>query len=103
MKKILSKNQIRKELDKQISNYLESGNSVSKIPKGVGSMHIDEKKISWKSSEKKKNWKYLNDIVNKLEQRKEKKINKPIKKKTPQRKLLYDDFGEPLRWIWTDD
>ncbi len=20
----------------------------------------------------------------------------------PQRKLLYDDFGEPLRWVWQD-
>ena len=44
MKKKPTKSEIRKELDEQISKFLESGNTVNKIPKGLGSDHIDEKK-----------------------------------------------------------
>ena len=103
MKKIRTKSQIRKELDEQVSKYLKNGNSVNKIPKGLGSDHVDEKKISWNSGNKKEDWTYLNDIVDNLEKRKKQKSKKTIKKKKPKRKLIYDDFGEPLRWIWVDE
>ncbi len=103
MKKIRTKSQLRKELDEQVSKYLEDGNSVNKIPKGLGSDQVDEKKISWNSGNKKEDWTYLNDIVDNLEKRKKQKSEKNIKKKKPKRKLIYDDFGEPLRWIWVDE
>ena len=103
MKKKPTKSEIRKELDEQISKFLESGNTVNKIPKGLGSDHIDEKKISWSPSEKKEDWTYLNDIVDNLEHRKKQKKERPTKKIKPRKILIYDDFGEPLRWIWTDE
>jgi hypothetical protein len=29
-------------------------------------------------------------------------VKKP-KKRQPKKKMIYDDFGEPLRWEWVDE
>jgi hypothetical protein len=43
-------------------------------------------------------------VVSALDSRKKKKTpSKPIKaSKRPKKKLIYDDFGEPVREVWTD-
>ena len=52
---------------------------------------------------KKTEWTFLPEVVDKLEKRRQEKPNTPVKKSRPKRKLIYDDFGEPLRWVWVDD
>lgn len=48
---------------------------------------------------------YLNDVVAALDERKKKKHDKPAAapKKRPKKKIIYDDFGEPLREVWVDE
>lgn len=47
----------------------------------------------------------LNHVVAAIQQKKQQKSptsnNKPNKK--PRKKIIYDDFGEPLRWVWEDE
>ena len=45
------------------------------------------------------------DVVNALDSRKKKKTPpKPIKvSKRPKKKIIYDDFGEAVREVWTDE
>ncbi|MDB4309084.1 hypothetical protein N9913_02120 [Porticoccaceae bacterium] len=44
-------------------------------------------------------------MVSALDSRKKKKTPpKPVKvSKRPKKKLIYDDFGEPVREVWTDE
>lgn len=48
---------------------------------------------------------YVNDVVSALDSRKKKKTSHAIKKATkrPAKKIIYDDFGEPLREVWVED
>ena len=52
-----------------------------------------------------KNRTYVNDMVAKIDERKRKGIKKPPAKvtKRPKKKIIYDDFGEPLREVWVDE
>ncbi|MBR9805007.1 hypothetical protein GYB62_00630 [bacterium] len=46
---------------------------------------------------------YVNDVVETLEQRRHAKpVKAPTASKKGRKKLIYDDFGEPLRWVWSD-
>lgn len=48
---------------------------------------------------------YVNDAVSALDSRKKSKKSGPVKKpsKGPQKKIIYDDFGEPLREVWSEE
>jgi hypothetical protein len=47
---------------------------------------------------------YINDVISALDRRKNKKpllnSSKPINR--PKKKIIYDDFGEPIREVWSD-
>lgn len=43
----------------------------------------------------------LSQVVATIDARKH-KPRRPRLTARPQRKLIYDDFGEPLRWVWQD-
>ena len=48
----------------------------------------------------------LNDQeLAKIDERKRKGVKEPSAKviKRPKKKIIYDDFGEPLREVWVDD
>ena len=47
---------------------------------------------------------YVNDVVASLDSRKKKSTVSPTKKPAtrPKKKIIYDDFGEPIREIWID-
>jgi hypothetical protein len=86
IKKQITKTEQRDEIQRQTQKFLKHGQQVKEIPKGVSSR--DEAagplpKTSWhmeKSDSK-----------------------RPAQPKKPKRKLIYDDFGEPLRWVWVDE
>jgi hypothetical protein len=37
------------------------------------------------------------------ERRNAKPATKPTTKPRTKKKIIYDDFGEPLRWIWVEE
>jgi hypothetical protein len=45
---------------------------------------------------------YVPEVVAALEARKQKPAVSKAKPRRPRKKLIYDDFGEPLRWEWVD-
>ena len=106
MKLPKSKTQIRSELAKEVEDYLHSGGSVKTIPSGVSGNELNKNIFSQKSSfEPKQDRTPLNEVVMALESRKaskNKKAGNKFKSKKPRKKVITDDFGEPLRWIWED-
>ncbi|MBT8139394.1 MAG: hypothetical protein KJP25_06485 [Gammaproteobacteria bacterium] len=114
IKKPDSKKKLREEIERQTREYLTEGQAVKQIPKGVSSR--DAASGPFKSPFRRENWQgksqpasertYLTDVVDSLENRKRKKVKTPApsaRKKKPRKRLIYDDFGEPLRWVWVDD
>lgn len=106
MKLPKSKNQIRKELAAEVEAYLHAGGAVKSIPPGISGNESNLNIFSQRSNfEPKQDRTPLNEVVMTLESRKASKNKKPVQKsrvKKPQKKMLTDDFGEPLRWIWDE-
>jgi hypothetical protein len=49
----------------------------------------------------------VSDVLKAIDERKESKKKSPSKpasarKKSPRKKVIYDDFGEPLRVVWEE-
>lgn len=99
-----TKAQIRDELERQVDSYLNSGGEVKKIPNGISGRDSNINIFSQVTHfEPKKERTSLNDIVKEIEARKKSKTMK-LKKisKAPRKKLITDDFGEPIRWVWDE-
>ena len=106
VKKPISKAQIRSEMNQQISAFLDKGGEVSEIAQGIsgrenaqGVLKADTPAFGEPKTERT----YLPEVVAALDARKQKK-EPPAKPKNrrPKKKIIYDDFGEPLRWEWEE-
>lgn len=105
MKRPPSKKQIRAELEAQIQNFLQDGGVVNNIPRGI-SGHQDNRNLFSHIGESppRQDRTPLDQVVKILEARKKGSDSMPGKKiKRPRKKLITDDFGEPLRWVWVDE
>ncbi|MBT8149136.1 MAG: hypothetical protein KJO24_04355 [Gammaproteobacteria bacterium] len=111
IKKPASKSDIRAEIERQTQKFLQRGCAVDEIPKGVSSRDTAAgpfKAEQWHLEKSQTERTYLTDIVDNLESRKQQKSKVPAsgdakRRKRPRRRLIYDDFGEPLRWVWVDE
>lgn len=103
MKPIKSKKEQRQELDAQIREYQSRGGLVEQVPQGISGReetrqplpHVFEKKSEGDTRTA------VNDVIAAIEQRR--KPGKPPtgkSNKKPRKKIIYDEFGEPLRWEW---
>jgi len=110
MKPVKTKRQLRSELDQQLDEYLRSGGRVKEVPPGV-SGRIDLKGpltplFTPRSSEDALSGRTpLNDVVAALDARRQSGPPKPApaRKKRPRKRMILDDFGEPLRWEWVEE
>ncbi len=104
MKKIPSKAELRAELQKQIDDYLMQGGEVRQIPSGVSGRDNPMQSLPTPIfNESKITRTPIPEVLEALDSRRQKKpeVKKPAKKK-PVEKVIYDDFGEPLRKVWVD-
>lgn len=101
---------MRSEIDRQISDYLRQGGEVSQIDRGVSGRSDSSEPLRpqpFVASGSKAERTYLNHVVAALDERRRRqsrtqaKPGKVISK--PRKEMVYDDFGEPLRWRWIDD
>ncbi|GAB1264435.1 hypothetical protein NBRC116493_12790 [Aurantivibrio infirmus] len=105
MKIAKSKAQERNEIESQINRFLKNGGNVKSIESGVSGREIGSYKLAPVAfSEPKESRTPLTDEVKAIEARKsQKRIPASAQKpKRPRKVLITDDFGEPLRWSWTD-
>jgi len=105
VKPVKSKAQERRELQMQMDDYLKHGGKVNAIESGISGRDIDAYKLTPVNfSEPRESRTLLNEEVKAIEARKSKSSKKPEATRTrrPKKVLITDDFGEPLRWSWTD-
>ncbi|MDA9240567.1 hypothetical protein N9P24_00170 [bacterium] len=106
----VSKNKIRGDIQRKTEEFLSRGGEIKKHERGETGEPADKPRAKsvFVSSQPRQTRTYINDVVSALDSRK-KKTTRPAAKpmsKSPKRarkKIVYDDFGEPLREVWTDD
>lgn len=107
MNKRPTKADIRNELESQVRDFLEQGGNLEQVERGVSGRFDQNGPIKSNAivfDEPKEGRTLLNEVVATIEARKH---PEPTKKKTrrsaPKKKMIYDDFGEPLRWEWVEE
>ena len=105
MKPTKTKHVLREELNREIQAFLDGGGEVECVARGV-SGNLDNKNLftfAGSDSNMKSDRTPLTEVVKALEKRKKSGVKPANKKKAkPQKKLITDDFGEPIRWVWED-
>ena len=108
MKKISGKEIAREELQRQIDEFLNQGGKVTEVPRGHTGW--DSRKGMLKPSQAifdntPKDRTPLNHLLKAIDSRRTKKRPKPKPRSRlpqPRKQAIYDDFGEPVRYIWVD-
>ena len=103
IKRPKTKAEIRDEINRDINRYLSDGGAVKDIPNGVSGREDNTNLFSQATQfEPKQERTPVTEVIKELEARKKGK-NEPARKKSgPRKKLITDDFGEPIRWVWEE-
>ena len=111
VKKILTKADIRADLEREILRFLARGGRVEKIPQGLSgrdgeqSMMLPSRSLFIEPSIERTP---IPEVVAAIEERRKSMLKRtaPVKRSRlskRRQKTIYDDFGEPLRRVWVDD
>jgi hypothetical protein len=110
VKKPVSKADIRDELLQETERFLLHGGSVNEIAQGISGKNPGDPPLFLNRRlfvEPKSPRTPIPEVVAAIEARRQQKyLHKPPLKRrlpSPRRKILYDDFGEPLRRIWSEE
>ncbi|WP_019601200.1 hypothetical protein [Teredinibacter turnerae] len=105
MKPIKTKAEIRNEIEEQIAQYIAGGGAVEKIPTGQsGNVTNANLFANATTFEPKKDRTLVTDVIKSVDERRKQKPTTPLKKSSqPRKKLITDDFGEPVRWVWVEN
>lgn len=106
MKPIKTKIQQRNELNAEIERFLQHGGEVKAVPQGTSGNESNINLFSRSGTpfEPKTERTPVTEAIQALDSRKEKNTaTPPPRKRRPYKKLITDDFGEPIRWVWVED
>ena len=109
VKKPPTKAELRAQLDQQMANFIAQGGEIEQVCQGETGLQGREKPLhtpifNQPSAQRTP----VDDVVAALDQRRQSPKNssarvKPSLQSRPRKKVIYDDFGEPLRKIWVED
>ncbi|MFT6102982.1 MAG: hypothetical protein ACJATV_001312 [Granulosicoccus sp.] len=102
MNKIKTKREIRQELDDEIASFLSHGGEIKDVERGAsGKEHGANLNHNIPLNQEKQTRTLLVDEIKALDERKQGKKNTDnTAPRRPKKKVIYDDFGEPLREVW---
>ena len=106
MKILQTKKDIQADLDRQVRRFLSRGGDIDQITRGQSGLAHDKPWINpFKSGDQEKavSRTPVPDVVAAIEARKHPHKKTIIKNRRPKKKWILDDFGEPLRWVWSED
>jgi len=106
MNKRPSKTEVREQINKEVEDFLRLGGEVKEMARGeTGLVNGQYHSRSVGFEKPKEERTPVDHLLKEIDQRrhsKPKPANSP-KRKGPRKKVIYDDFGEPLRVVWEDD
>ncbi len=103
IQKLKTKKDVREEMEREISQYLTSGVAIDEIQQGISGRENNSnlnQTIPFVEGEKQTRTP-LTEEVKSLDERKNKKkslTSSPVYR--PKKRIIYDDFGEPVREVW---
>jgi hypothetical protein len=102
-----SKKSIRGDIQRKTEEFLSRGGEIKKHERGATGEPADKPRAKsvFVSNQPRQTRTYINDVVSAIDNRKKKPAKsapKPAAKRR-RKKVIYDDFGEPLREVWTED
>jgi hypothetical protein len=110
LKPPVSKADLRRELDRQVDAFLREGGQVHEIARGISGREPNDGPLpaapffglNEGSGEAKEKRTYLTEVIAAIEARRKPQIAIKAKPRRPRKKYIYDDFGEPVRWVWEE-
>ena len=111
MKKPVSKDDLRADLEQQTQRFLSGGGSVEDVPRGksgndplTAPVFLSRQLFLEPRAERT----LVPEVVAAIEERRKAMLKRtPQRKRSrlprPRKKVIYDDFGEPLRRVWVED
>ncbi|MCB5162186.1 hypothetical protein LG368_09760 [Marinomonas sp. E8] len=87
-----------------VDQFIKKNGSIQQVDMGESGLIDGKYNTSHVGfSEPKQDRTPLNHVVAAIHQRKHSKTAvQTAKPKKPKKKVVYDDFGEPLRWVWEE-
>jgi hypothetical protein len=98
-----TKAQIRAELEQQVQDFLRSGGEVKEIPQGqTGVPHGGLIRPVFNDGKPRESRTSCEGVLQTIDARRLIKERPKLARKLskPKRKVIYDDFGEPIREVW---
>jgi len=105
MKPTKTKREIRDELQQQIDDFLQQGGAVAEVARGIsGRLDAGAPLRSLFTGQQSEDRTPLPDVVAAIESRKKSSSStaSPLRPR-PKKKIILDDFGQPLRWEWVEE
>ncbi len=108
--KLPTKADIRRELETQVDAFLREGGAVQEVQRGVSGRDSAEGPLKApplaEGETPRGERTYVPEVVAAIEQRRQSLTKSKqaaiAKRKKPRKVIIYDDFGEPLRWQWEE-
>jgi hypothetical protein len=99
-----TRRQLHQELEEQVRQYLDSGGQVNEVPRGIsGRMDANGPLVVLFEGNSHEDRTPLPDVVAAIEARKKPASPTKPKRSKPRKKVILDDFGQPLRWEWVEE
>ncbi|EKF75701.1 hypothetical protein A11A3_02492 [Alcanivorax hongdengensis A-11-3] len=105
MKVLSSKEQQRQQLERDMERFLSRGGEIQQVPSGAsGTNPVNGKghQTVLFNGPRRLARTDLSEVAATIDARKHKPRRTRLTHSRPRRRLIYDDFGEPLRWVWQD-
>lgn len=104
MNKRLTKREVHQQMQQEISQFLDKGGEVHEFERGESALingKLDDRSSGFGQGRKKRT--PLNDELKAVDERKKPPAAPVVQKvRRPHKKIIYDDFGEPIREVWVE-
>jgi hypothetical protein len=105
-----TKADLRRQLEQQMEEYLRSGGEVQRVANGVSGRYDGGGPLQMRhggDEQPRGERTYVPEVVAAIEERRQQltkgaRRGEPGSRRRPRKKIIYDDFGEPLRWQWEE-
>ena len=106
MQKPPTKAQLRAELEAAIDTFLTEGGQIAVVDRGVSGREDHQQLQKPLFTEPRASRTLVNDLIARIESRRRAPRRPATRRATSRRprvKVIYDDFGEPIRKVWVDE
>jgi hypothetical protein len=104
MKPTKTRRELHAELQAQVDAFLQLGGNVDEVPRGLsGRPYANNPLVTIFEGQSHEDRTPIPEIVAAIEARKKPPLLRKGFKPRPKKKVILDDFGQPLRWEWVEE